>query len=107
LLFSTATGRQLLQANPLQDGLHPILKAMNLAKGGFNIFRRFRLTHLEKSDCPDALKRFWSGHAPRHVSERYVKLLGDRQYRLERAERIGLGFSVGLPGLLHMIPRVA
>ena len=65
LLFSTATGRQLLQANTLQDSLHPILKAMNHAKGGFNIFRRFRLTHLEKSDCPDALKHFWSGHAPR------------------------------------------
>ena len=79
LLFHTSTGAQLLQANTLQDSLHPILKAMNHAKGGFNIFRRFRLTHLERSDCPDALKHFWSGHAPRHVSERYVKLLGDRQ----------------------------
>ena len=32
---------------------------------GFNIFRRFRLTHLEKSDCPEPLKHFWSGHAPK------------------------------------------
>lgn len=37
-------------------------------------FRRFRITHLEKSDCPEALKHFWSGHAPKHASEQYVKL---------------------------------
>ena len=56
---------------------------------------------------PDALKHFWSGHAPKHVSERYTKLLGERQYRLDWAERIGMGFSVGLPGLLKVVPKVA
>jgi hypothetical protein len=49
-----------------------------------------------KSDCPDALKHFWSGHAPRHVSERYTKLTKDRDFRLMWAEKIGLGFE--LPG---------
>ena len=74
-------------------------------KGGFNIFRRFRITHLEKSDCPEALKHFWSGHARAHVSDRYVKLLSDRAYRLDWAERVGTGFvlSVGQPGLLHLV----
>ncbi len=76
LLFQTSTGGQLLQANTLQDSLHPILKKLEHVKGGFNIFRRFRITHLEKSECPDALKHFWSGHAQKHVSERYTKLLG-------------------------------
>jgi hypothetical protein len=107
LLFHTSTGAQLLQANTLQDSLHPILKAMNHVKGGFNICRRFRITHLEKSDCPDALKHFWSGHAPKHVSERYTKLLGEPQYRLDWAERIGMGFSVGQPGLLRVVPSAA
>ena len=83
LLFCTSTGAQLLQANTLQDSLHPILDEMKHVKGGFNIFRRFRITHLEKSDCPEALKHLWSGHAPAHVSERYVKLLNDRAYRLD------------------------
>jgi hypothetical protein len=77
----------------------------------FNIFRRFGITHLEKSDCPDALKHFWSGHAQKHISERYVKLLREREYRLQWAERIGLGFtlssSVGLPGPLQLVIRVA
>ena len=35
------------------------------------------------------IRHFWSGHAPRHVSERYIKLMNDRQYRLEWAERLG------------------
>ena len=94
LLFCTSTGAQLLQANTLQDSLHPILKKLQHVKGGFNIFRRFRITELKKSDCPDALQHFWSGHAPTHVSERYTKLLQDREYRLEWAEKIGMGFDL-------------
>jgi hypothetical protein len=62
--------------------------------GGFNIFRRFRITELKKSECPDALQHFWSGHAPTHVSERYTKLLQDRDYRLEWAGKIGMGFEL-------------
>jgi hypothetical protein len=96
LLFHSSTGAQLLQSNTLSDSLHPILDYMAHERGGFNIFRRFRLTHLVKSDCPDAVKHFWSGHAPRHVSERYTKLTQDRDFRLMWAEKIGLGFE--LPG---------
>jgi hypothetical protein len=58
LLFHTSTGAQLLQSNTLQDSLHPILDGLKHVKGGFNIFRRFRRTHLDKFDCPDALKHF-------------------------------------------------
>jgi hypothetical protein len=69
------------------------------------------VTGSHKSDCPDALKHFWSGHAHAHVSERYAKLLGEREYRLEWAERIGLGFkipdSIGLLGLLRVVPNAA
>ena len=96
LPFHSSTGAQLLQSNALSDSLHPILDYMAHERGGFNIFRRFRITHLEKSDCPESLKHFWSGHAPKHVSERYVKLTKDRDFRLMWAERIGLGFE--LPG---------
>ncbi len=110
LLFQTASGAQLLQSNTLEDSLHPILDYIMHERGGFNIFRRFRLTHLEKSDCPDALKHFWSGHAPKHVSERYVKLAQDRDFRLTWAERIGLGFtllggSLGQLGQLLQFPK--
>ena len=105
LLFCTSTGNQLLQANTLQDSLHPILTKLEHVKGGFNIFRRFRITQLKKAECPPALEHFWSGHAQTHVSERYTKFLQDRTYRLEWAEKIELGFElpkrpVGLHGLL-------
>jgi hypothetical protein len=58
LLFHTSSGAQLLQSNTLRDSLHPILEEMEHVKGGFNIFRRFHITLLEKSDCPTALKHF-------------------------------------------------
>ena len=94
LLFQTSTGAQVLQSNALSDSLHPILDYMGHQRGGFNIFRRFRLTHLETNDCPEVLKHFWAGHAPKHVSERYIKLTRDRDYRLKWAEKIGLGFEI-------------
>ena len=82
LVFHSETGNQLLQSTILGRNFHPILAELEHVKGGFNIFRRFRITQLETSDCPAALKHFWSGHAQAHVSERYVKLLTDRDYRL-------------------------
>ena len=96
LLFCTSSGRQLLQTNVLRGSLHPILKKLNHEQGGFNIFRRFRITELQTAECPKPLQHFWSGHAQTHVSERYIKLLRDRDYRLEWAEKIGIGFE--LPG---------
>jgi hypothetical protein len=99
LLFCTSTGRQLLQANTLQDSLHPILKKLEHVKGGFNIFRRFRITELKKAECPPALEHFWSGHAHTDVSERYTKLLQDRNYRLEWAEKISMGFELPAPSI--------
>ena len=111
LLFHTSSGRQVSQRNILRDSLYPSLKGLAHVRSGFNIFRRYRITLLGKSDCPDALKHFWSGHAHKHVSERYEKLLGEREYRLEWAERIGLGFkipgSVGQPGLLRAVLNAA
>lgn len=51
LLFHTSSGAQRLQTNTLGDSLHPVLKKLQHDTGGFNIFRRYRMTHLEKSDC--------------------------------------------------------
>jgi integrase len=96
LLFHSSTGAQLLQSNTLSDSLHPILDYMAHERGGFNIFRRFRITYLQKTECPEVLRHFWSGHAPKHVYARYTKLLEERDFRLEWAEKIGLGFE--LPG---------
>src|SRR5438552_8984139 len=73
-----------------------LVENVRRAADGFNIFRRFRITELQTAECPKPLQHFWSGHAQTHVSERYIKLLRDRDYRLEWAEKIGIGFE--LPG---------
>jgi hypothetical protein len=110
LLFHTSSGKQVSQRNILRDSLHPSLKGLAHVRRGFNIFRRYRITLLGMSGCPDRLKHF-CGHAPKHVSERCEILLGDREYRLEWAERIGLGFkipgSIGQPGLLRVVASAA
>ncbi len=35
-----------------------------------------------ESDCPEPLKHFWSGHAFKRMSECYLKLTQDRDFRL-------------------------
>jgi hypothetical protein len=106
LLFCASTGKQISQRNILRDSLHPILKRLEHEQGGFNIFRRFRLTRLDKSDCPEALEHFWSGHAQTHVSERYKKWLKEREHRLEWAERIGMGFELPTRSVAPLAPLI-
>jgi len=112
LVFCDADGDQISQRDILKYSLHPILKKLGHVRGGLNIFRRFRITELQKADCPPALEHFWSGHAQTHVSERYKKLLQERDYRLEWAEKIGMRFelpkrSIGIPGILIPFRRVS
>jgi len=110
-LFATTSGRSWGQRNALRDCLYSAQRRAGLPEEGFNIFRRYRITRVRKQDCPRELQHFWSGHAQEHVSERYTKLLEDRQYRLDWAEKIGAGFtipkSVGLRSLRFMTSRVA
>ena len=96
LLFHNRLGNPLDQAHLVTDYLQPILDYLAQPHGGFHLFRRFRRTYIERFECPEALKHFWSGHAQTHVSERYIKLTQDRDFRLMWAEKIGLGFD--LPG---------
>lgn len=95
LVFCKPDGSQLMQRDILKHSLHPILENLKLEQGGFNIFRRFRITELE-AEVPAALQHTWSGHAKSHVSEVYKKLLKPREWRLRWAEKTGTGFT--LPG---------
>ena len=96
LLFPTKSGKPLYLSAVLKCSLHKILKSLGLELGGCNIFRRFRMTHLLKKGCPERLRNYWAGHGPRHISETYMKLDDEREYRLEQASQIGMGFD--LPG---------
>jgi len=94
LVFCKPDGSQLMQRDILRHSLHPILKKLELEQGGFNIFRRFRITELETAEVPPALQHTWSGHAKSHVSEVYKKLLKQREWRLRWAEKAGTGFTL-------------
>ena len=47
LVFCKPDGSQLMQRDILKYSLHPILKKLELEKGGLNIFRRFRIQLIE------------------------------------------------------------
>jgi hypothetical protein len=94
LLFCKPDGDQLPQRDILEYSLHPTLKNLHHVRGELNIFRRFRITRLKKSECPEFLQHFWSGHAQTHVSERCTILLRERDFRLDWAEKIGLRFEL-------------
>ena len=110
VVFCEEDGSQFSQRDTLKYSLNPILKKLELEQGGLNIFRRFRITAMETAEVPQALQHTWSGHARTHVSERYKKLLRQREWRLEWAEKVGMGFGfptepVGLRGLLIQFPK--
>jgi integrase len=72
-LFQSREGNALGQRNALRDSLHPILERMNLEKGGFHGFRRFRVTWLRKQKTQEDLLRYWIGHGDKTVTDRYAK----------------------------------
>jgi integrase len=94
LLFANAVGRPLSQTNLLRRSLHPILKALKVAKAGFHAMRRFRATWLRKQRAPEDLIRFWLGHSDRSITDGYSKLADDVEFRKQVAEQLGTGFAV-------------
>ena len=114
LLFSSRSGRPLLQRNINRDWLHPILESAGLrsaerwrdANGrrrvkcvegegkAWHAMRRFRSTHLEAELIPETLIKLWLGHGKKGVTEQsYIKIMGRIDVRRKYVESVGLGFS--------------
>ena len=95
LLFCTRDGKPLPQSNIVRHHLHAALKQLHYVnpftgthKAGNHIFRRFRNTYLRNhTNCPEGLIKFWMGHAPADMSDRYDKIKEDVAFRKEVAER--------------------
>lgn len=94
-IFQTSKGTALGQRNLLRDSLHPILKIMKHDPCGFHAFRRYRITHLRKQRTQEDLLDYWVGHSPETVTDGYVKIKGDLDYRKAEVERVGIGFNLG------------
>ena len=105
LLFCTRDGKPLPQSNIVRHHLHKALKQLHYVnpftgthKAGNHIFRRFRNTYLRNhTNCPEGLIKFWMGHAPEDMSDRYDKIKEDVAFRKEVAERSGIGIGFELP----------
>jgi hypothetical protein len=48
----------------------------------------------QKKSYASDLERFWMGHENETVGDEYSKLKDDVAFRLEQAERVGLGFDI-------------
>lgn len=114
-IFQTRNGTPFLQSNFLRSSLHPMLKDLGTEKQGFHGFRRFRVTHLEANSVPSALVKYWTGHAKsvdgevvvrNNVTDKYVKMQKDAEFRAEVAERIGIGFETPKAETVEVVPNV-
>jgi integrase len=94
LLFATRTGRPKSKSHIMKRWINPVLDKLGLERRGYHAFRRFRYTWLGQNGCPDALKRYWMGHADREIGHLYDQARTNKKYRKEWAERVGLGFTV-------------
>src|SRR5260370_12403871 len=77
--------------------LQALGKELKTEEGGFHSFRRFRTTHLRKNRVPEDLLRFWIGHADKTITDTYCKVQEDTAFRLEVADKVGLGFVLENP----------
>ena len=116
-LFSSDSGKPLLQRNILRDSLHRIQKGREAFQSyrivgtqkvkhilfpaipgvlghteGFHAFRRYRATHLDLSEVPRGIAQFWLGHADKSITDRYIKMQG-RIAERRTWEKAGLGSS--------------
>lgn len=112
-LFQSREGKPISSSNVIRRHLHPALKALGYVnphtgdhKAGNHAFRRFRNTYLRNyTPCPDGLQKFWLGHAGETMTDLYDKVKEDLQFRLEWAEKCGIGFELPEFGL-SIVPSV-
>lgn len=111
LLFASRNGKPLSQSNILKRHLHPALlklgyinPATGTHKAGNHAFRRFRNTYLRnRANCPVGLYQYWLGHSEASMSALYDKIKEDTAFRLEWAEKCGIGFE--LPSVVPNVPK--
>ncbi len=112
LVFASRNGKPLSLSNILKRHLHPALKALHYInpstgdhKAGSHAFRRFRNTFLRnRTNCPVGLYQYWLAHANASMSELYDKIKEDDAFRLEWAEKCGIGFALS-PLIVPNVPK--
>lgn len=112
LLFASKNGKPLSLSNILKRHLHPALKALHYVnphtedhRAGSHAFRRFLNTYLRnRTNFSVGLYQYWLAHADASMSDLYDKIKEDDAFRLEWAEKCGIGFE--LPSIVPIVPRI-
>ena len=96
-LFAARSGRPLQQRH-VNRALHATGK-----KVGLHAFRRFRAETLRRARVPEDLIKLRLGHSKQTMTDFYAGgLETDEAWRRDWCERAGLGFLIGLLGLLGL-----
>ena len=106
-IFQSDGGGALHQSNVLRRNLHPLLAALRIPKQGFHGFRRFRITYLRKQRVSEDLIRLWAGHSNKSVTDGYVRLADDEQFRRSAVEQAGIGFRLESVQLFPSVPHTS
>jgi integrase len=92
-VISNSKGKPLSQTNLVRRDFRSLLKRLGIEKQGFHGFRRFRRTWLRRNQVSEDLLKYWLGHAPQDVTDRYSKVSEDENFRHTVSEKVGLGFQ--------------
>ena len=100
-VFETKKHKPHSASNILKRYLHPILvgdsetPGVTGKKAGEHAFRRYRNGYLRRMSCPVGLLKYWMAHSRKtDMSDVYDKSPEDEAWRLEEAERLGIGFEL-------------
>jgi len=100
-VFETKKHKPHSASNILKRYLHPILvgdgetPGVTGKKAGEHAFRRYRNSYLRRMSCPVGLLKYWMAHSRKtDMSDVYDKSPEDEAWRLEEAERLGIGFEL-------------
>jgi integrase len=80
-------------SRPITDSV--IRANLRSAGASFSLhgFRRFRISHLRRMRCQEDLVKLWAGHAPGSMTDHYVRLADDIEFRKKTVSQVGLGFE--------------
>jgi hypothetical protein len=54
---------------------------------------------------PEALVKFWLGHANKSVTDEYIKMFNEVRFRRDVADQIGVGFDIPNPAFVRIVRR--
>ena len=101
-IFATRTGRPL----PERYVRYYILRPMRIK--GAHVLRRFRISHLRNTACPEDIIKGWVGHElGGDITAKYSKLFADETKRKKWAVEVGIGIKLpcGTPSAAKLIPK--